>query len=86
MLAQVPATFFTERLRSRKPYWALSTILARLLIALPGLYLLLCPGRLDAATALTLSAIGVFSFVAQSSSPVWFGWMADLIPDDLRDT
>ncbi|VGO22979.1 MFS transporter [Pontiella sulfatireligans] len=84
MLIQIPAAFFTERLASRKIFWASTTITARAAIAVPGIYLLLFPDRQSPMIWLTLTAIGVFSFLAQTSGPVWFSWMADLIPDKVR--
>jgi len=46
LLIQIPAAFFTERLASRKLFWASTTIVARMAIAIPGIYLLLFPDGL----------------------------------------
>jgi MFS family permease len=84
MLIQIPAAFITEGLKSRKPFWAASTIVARALLAIPGLYLLLFPEQSSTIIWITLLAIGMFSFLAQSSSPSWFSWIADLVPEEAR--
>ncbi|RKX47009.1 MAG: hypothetical protein DRP64_02275 [Verrucomicrobia bacterium] len=84
MLVQIPSAFFTERLASRKPFWAATTIVARAALAIPGIYLLLFPDQHSSAVWLTLLAIGFFSFLAQTGGPAWFSWMADLVPDSMR--
>ncbi|MEN7973023.1 MAG: MFS transporter [Verrucomicrobiota bacterium] len=86
MLAQIPAAFFTECLTSRKLFWAVSTIAARVLLAIPGLCLLLFPGHQVLNIWLTVSAIGLSSLLAQTSVPAWYSWMADLVPDSMRTT
>ncbi len=84
MLAQIPAAFITERLARRKPFWAATTIVARAAIAIPGTILLLVPDRGELLVWITLTAIGFFSFMAQSGVPAWFSWMADLVPGSMR--
>jgi MFS family permease len=84
MLVQIPSAFYTERLSSRKPFWAITTSLARASVAIPGIYLLINPDQSTTAIWLTLGAIGIFSFVAQMSAPAWFSWMAELVPDSMR--
>ena len=84
MLIQIPAAFITERLKYRKVFWATTTFVARALFAIPGVYLLLFPDQSTATIWITLVALGGFSFLAQSSSPAWFSWVADLVPDKVR--
>jgi MFS family permease len=84
MLMQIPSAFFAERLSSRKLFWASTSVIARLSISIPGLYLLLQPSSPGPAIWITLVCIAFFSFLAQCGGPVWFGWMADLIPEDKR--
>jgi len=84
LLIQIPAAFFTERLASRKLFWAATSITARLFMAIPGIYLLLFPHQQSTNVWLTLGAIGFFSFIAQTSMPSWYSWMADLVPDSMR--
>lgn len=84
MLVQIPSAFFSERLASRKVFWAITTILARAAIVVPGIFLLVSPDSPSTAIWLTLTAIGVFSFVAQTSGPSWFSWMAELVPETRR--
>ncbi len=84
MLLQIPAAFITERLKTRKTFWAITSAIARALLAIPGIYMLLFPDHADTIVWMTLLAIGAFSFLAQSSSPAWFSWIADLVPEALR--
>lgn len=84
MLIQIPSAFYTEKLTFRKPFWAVTTILGRALVAIPGIFLLITPDRADAAIWLTLGSIGFYSFMAQMSAPAWFSWMAELVPDSIR--
>ncbi|RKX46246.1 MAG: hypothetical protein DRP64_03460 [Verrucomicrobia bacterium] len=84
LLIQIPAAFFTERLASRKLFWATTTITARAALVVPGIYLLLFPHQQSASIWLTVATIGFFSFLAQTSMPSWHSWMADLIPDSMR--
>ena len=84
MLVQIPSAFFAERLSRRKPFWAFTTILARSIIMVPGVFLLVAPESQSIAIWLTLGAIGLFSFIAQMSAPSWFSWMAELIPEERR--
>lgn len=80
MIVQIPAAFFAERLASRKLFWAITTSVARAMIAIPGLYLILVPNQPAPAIWMTLIALGAFSFLSQIGAPAWFSWMADLIP------
>lgn len=82
MIIQVPATFYTERLIRRKTFFSITHGLARSFLAIPGIYMLTAEESLSPAILLTLAAIGLFGIVAQSSSPIWFSWMADLVPSD----
>ncbi|MDF7799902.1 MFS transporter [Pontiellaceae bacterium B1224] len=84
MMVQIPAAFFAERLARRKSFWAYTSGIARAAMAIPGLYLLLAPENPSPAVWITLACIGFFSFLSQCGGPVWFGWMADLIPEDKR--
>lgn len=84
MLVQIPSAFFAERLARRKRFWAYTSGVARAAMAIPGLYLLLAPDHPAPVVWITLTCIGFFSFLAQCGGPVWFGWMADLIPEEKR--
>jgi MFS family permease len=84
MLIQIPAALFTERLARRKMFWVVTTITARIVIAIPGIYLILFPDQQSPLIWMTLGAIGIFSFLAQSSAPVWFSWIAELVPESMR--
>jgi MFS family permease len=84
MLVQIPSAFFAERLASRKLFWMITNFIARALIAVPGLYLLLFPDQHSPVIWLMLAAIGIYSFLAQTSAPSWFSWMTELMPEALR--
>ncbi|VGO13753.1 hypothetical protein PDESU_02310 [Pontiella desulfatans] len=84
MLVQIPSAFFTEKLASRKMFWATTTIAARAAMAIPGIFLLVAPERHSTSIWLILTAIGFFSFLAQMSAPAWFSWMAELVPESMR--
>ena len=84
LLVQIPAAFFAERMASRKLFWAATSITARLFLVIPGIHLLLFPHQQSTNIWLTLVAIGFFSFIAQTSMPAWYSWMADLIPESMR--
>jgi MFS family permease len=86
MLAQIPAAFYSERLSRRKPFWAVVTIFARAIWVAPGILILLSPEKLNTAVSATLIICGVFSIMAQMTVPGWFSWMADLIPENRRDS
>ncbi len=80
MAVQIPAALWVERLSRRKPFWAAVTIPHRLLWALPAI-LILTPG-METTTVIwiTLLMVGVSGVLMHASVPVWFAWMADLVP------
>lgn len=84
MLLQIPSAFLSERFSNRKLFWAATSISARAILAVPGVFLLVFPESNTSATWLILAAIGSYSFIAQMSSPSWFSWMADLVPESMR--
>lgn len=85
MLAQIPAAFLAERMVRRKPFWFWTAVVSRLFWLVPGIALLVFPGQGFAAVLLTLIVCALFSVLAQAGSPCWFSWMADLIPEPMRE-
>ena len=86
MLAQIPAAFYSERLSRHKTFWAITTIFARAIWVLPGILMLVAPERINTAIAITLIVCGIYSIMAQIAAPGWFGWMANLVPENRRDS
>ena len=86
MLLQVPAAFVGEMLTTRKPYWGTMVLLHRacwLLIAgLPWL----CGGDAKVMAFALVLLVSLSSLLAQAAGPVWWGWMADLIPERARSS
>ena len=84
MIVQIPSASFAEGLTRSKPFWAFTTIFARAVLLIPGVFLLVAPDSRTVLIWLVLGAIGLFSFVAQMSAPSWFSWMAELVPEKRR--
>lgn len=84
MIVQIPSASFAERLTRCKLFWACTTIFARAVLLIPGIFLLVAPDSRSASIWLILGTIGLFSFVAQMSAPSWFSWMAELVPEKRR--
>ena len=83
-LVQIPAAILAERLPTRKPYWGAVAILHRLLWFIPPLLVAFLPGRPATVAALALGLVALSSLLGQSVTPLWFSWMADLLPDRIR--
>ena len=80
MLVQVPASLVAERLSARKPFWGLTTLVHRLLWFVPAAVPFLFPGNPARVVWVVLAVVTVSSILAQAATPVWFSWMADLVP------
>ncbi len=85
LAVQLITTLLLQHLRQRKPYWFWLAIIHRLiwfpLAAIPFLV-----GYLDLASgpALVIFLVLFFlsSMLGSMSAPLWFSWMADLVPKD----
>jgi len=86
MLLQVPAAFVGEMLATRKVYWGVLALLHRACWLLIALLPWLCGGNVQLMAFVLLLLLAVHSVLAQAATPVWFGWMADLIPERSRST
>jgi MFS family permease len=76
------------RLRTRKGYWATAGILHRLYgFVLAGMSLWAgASGDRSTAIAVILGAAAVSWILAVASTPGWWSWMADLVPESIRGT
>ncbi len=80
MLAQLPSTVLVEHLRRRKPWWAVVSVIHRLLWGVPALLPFLFPDRHDLWPMAIIAALGTSMFLGQAGSGPWQSWMADLLP------
>jgi len=82
----LPGAYLFNRLQARRPAWVLLMVIGRaFLLAVPIAALL--SARMDLRGALVLvviaanvACVGITSF----TSPAWWSWMADLIPESVR--
>jgi len=80
MLAQIPASLFTERFSSRKKVWAWTAIVHRFLwFVLAGLPFLL-PNDWPLMARVVVVTVALSALLGQAATPCWYSWMADLIP------
>lgn len=82
LILQVPGALLVERLPARKRLWFIMVVSHRML----WLLVAMLPFALGAGqvTVWTLIAIvAASSILAQVASPIWLGWMADLVPKDI---
>jgi MFS family permease len=86
MLLQVPAAFIGEMLATRKLYWGILALLHRACWLLIACLPWLCGGNPQLMAFALLLLLTASSLLAQAATPVWFGWMADLIPERSRST
>jgi HEAT repeat protein len=82
--AQIPAAFMAERMRARKPLWALTALVHRLLWFLPALVPLIVAPRSSAARWMLIVMLAISAVLQQMGVPLWFSWMSDLIPSRMR--
>jgi MFS family permease len=85
MLIQIPASLLADRLTYRKRFWFITTLTARLLWFIPALLMIFGKGNSHPIVNGTLIVVGLSALLIQSSSASWWSWMADLIPDPLRN-
>jgi MFS family permease len=82
---QFLGALLVNRLRRRKPFFIVLTILARLLyIPIVVLPLLFADTHHSAVMVAVIVLLGISAGVAHMQVPVWYSWMADLIPGRLR--
>lgn len=81
MLAQIPAAIIAPWLPTRKIGWATTALTHRVLWFVPALLPLI--GRASSTPVIwaIIAVVAVSSLMAQASSPLWFSWMSDLVPE-----
>lgn len=80
MLGQIPAALFVERLARRKPFWAASCGLHRLMWLVPALLPLMLAGHTEWYPVAIIVALAFSDVLANLGSAPWMSWMADLLP------
>lgn len=79
LLLQVPAAIFLERFQTRKIYWTILAALHRSVWIVPALAPFLF-SQAQHSIAAVITAVAISSFFAQLAVPIWYAWMADLLP------
>lgn len=82
LVLQVPSALIAERLPSRKPMWFALAVSHRLLWLVPASLPFVLDGG-QASVWTLIAVVAVSSVLAQMSTPIWLGWMADLVPQDI---
>jgi len=78
--AQIPGAFFAERLRSRKKFWAVTSLIHRgLWLGVALLAWFARPGEVW-VIVWTIVLVTISDVLAQLGASSWFSWMAELIP------
>ncbi len=86
MVASLPGAWMFSRLQRRRGPWVLLTSAARIFMIGPALVALLA-GQLEWRSALIWIFMGCLLMVQAGSvftSPGWWSWMGDLIPESIR--
>lgn len=83
MVAQIPASYLTERFIQRKKIWGVLAVLHRLVWFIPAVLPFLFPDNWALMATLIVVVVGVSSVLGQASTPLWYSWMVELIPDHL---
>jgi len=79
-LAQIPAAFLAESMARRKPLWAVTSILHRILWATPAALPWLLPHNRELWPIVLILALGLSNVLANTGTASWLSWMADLVP------
>ncbi len=80
MFAQLPSAFLVERLRRRKPFWAVVATAHRALWLVPALLPFLWPDGGAYWVVVLIIALGVSDALGNAGTAPWLSWMADLLP------
>ena len=82
MLAQIPASLVAETMDRRKPFWATTCIVHRILWATPALLPWLFPASPKLWPVVLIAALGLSNVLANAGTASWQSWMADLVPPE----
>lgn len=81
VVGQIVSTLFTERLPRRRGLWMVLAMFHRLLWFAPVALLLAPAVDPHRKVALLIATVGTSALVAHAATPIWFSWMADLVPE-----
>ncbi len=84
MVLQLPAAMMAERIARRKLFWGVMALTHRLLWFGPALLPLFLDGQSKYLAIAVVAVTGLSGVFAQLSGPVWWSWMADLVPAERR--
>lgn len=80
---QIPGALVVESLQRRKVFWAIGTIIHRMMWFIPAAVVWFMPGQPSAAKLIIIVA-SLSALVANATGAAWQSWMADLIPEARR--
>ena len=83
IMVQIPGAVYGETLPSRKLYWASIGVLHRALWFIPIFIPFIFPGELHKAAWAVVAMVVMSSLTAQFVTPLWFAWMAELVPSNI---
>lgn len=84
MVLQIPAAMLAERIARRKLFWGVLALTHRLLWFVPAVLPLVLGAQSTRLAMAVVIVTGVSGIFAQMSGPVWWSWMADLVPAEQR--
>lgn len=80
MACQVPGALMVERMPRRKPFWAVTALLHRMLWFVPALIPLLLADHPQLHPWILLTVIAASAVLGNAATAAWQSWMADLVP------
>jgi MFS family permease len=86
MLMQIPAALVGELLSQRKWFYGLTMVCHRACWLIIALLPLLCGGQRHLMALCLIVLLTMSSVLAQSGIPIWYAWLADLVPHDRQST
>jgi hypothetical protein len=83
---QVLSAFTAAQFGYRRLIWFISELISRLLRAagFAVSFWLYLRGELEAAAAVVVALLCIASFFAAFAQPIWFSWLADIIPERIH--
>jgi len=82
---QIPSVIFSEYFPSRKIYWGFIALSNRILWIAPVILILLFWDRPNLAALLLIIFLSLAACFGNSGNPIWFDWMADIIPSNISE-
>lgn len=84
MPMQIPAALFAERLPTRKTTWGIVAFIHRFIWFIPAILPFFLLGHRGAMAWVILGVVALSALLTQICVPMWYCWMADLIPGSMR--